>query len=1042
MHLRRLLCCLVLILASTSLFAQQTGALHGRVTASDGSALPGVTVEAKSNVLPQPRVTVTDANGDYRLPQLQPGAYTLTFTLSGMQTATRNAEALLGQDNAADVKMAVSGVAESITVTANQTLVDKESTTIQSGLSNEQFRSLPVAQEYKDLQKLIPGVMVSQDIVRGPSGGGSGQSNVYLFDGVNVTMPLFGVLVSEPTTHDIAQVNIVRGGANAVDFNRAGGFTIDSVSKSGTNKLSGSVEYQVLKHSMIADQAGSVNATFLQDRDWATVTLGGPILSDRLFFYGSYYKPDYKKENQANFYGPLPEFTSKRHEEFGKLTFTPLSSILINGSYRREHRIDTSGDGTFGTRGAGTTGTGYETDLKIGTLEGSWVINPKSFATFKFTDFKNPGGGRPDNIANVQISTAAGTHLDIANLDTLGLLNVPTPLPPSTSNPNNAIQAAFVQPFIDKYGYVCPASGVAAGGALCTPGKRVGGGTVGFGSLLQDNDSFFRRNGQAGYNYTLTTGRLSHDLHAGYQRYTDEEDLVRTSNGWGSISIPGGGTANNCPASACGTLKTAFFTAAVQQQSEGIVPPIHSEVHSQNIEVNDVIHLSNWTYNIGLLASDDTYYGQGLVKADNIAGYVKQVGAKYKMHEFGFRQMLQPRLGATWAYNGEDTVYASYAGYNQAASSLARAASWDRQLQSTITAYFDANGNLMGVAPTNSSAGKLFVPGIKPPQMKEYILGTSQQLTNRWSARVYARHRYADHFLEDTPNNERVCMAPFGTGVNAGNCTASSKPTNAPSGVPHEPFIPDLAAKLNAIGSPNATYVIANIDGAFTKYYEATAETDWQGKNVFVRGSYTWSHYYGNFDQDNTSPNNTNDAARFIGSSNIADAAGRNVWDNKYGDLRGDRRNIVKLYGAYTLPWNATTGAFFLYQSGQPYQIEAYQPYNPTFTTSTSDTDRFAEPAGRRRTPSYNQTDLNYTQSFGPIRGVNLQIVVDWFNIMNHQTGYDYESRANTLGICPTQSAPCFATGLPGPLAYLTAAPNPTRYYAPRRFQVAARLMF
>jgi hypothetical protein len=1022
MHLRRLFCCLVLILASTSLFAQQTGALHGKVTASDGSALPGVTVEAKSNVLPQPRVTVTDINGDYRLPQLQPGPYTLTFTLSGMQTTTRKADALLGQDNAADVKMGVGGVSENITVTAATTLVDKESTAIQSGLSNEQFRTLPVAQEYKDLQKLIPGVMVSQDNVRGPSGGGSGQSNVYLFDGVNVTMPLFGVLVSEPTTHDIAQVNVVRGGANAVDFNRAGGFQIDSVSKSGTNKFTGTVEYQVLKHSMIADQAGTVNTVFQQDRDWATVSLGGPILSDRLFFYGSYYKPNFTRENQANLTGPLPEFTSKRHEEFGKLTFTPTSSILLNGSYRHEHRVDTSGD-AFGTRAAGTTGTGYETDLKIGTLESSWVINPASFATFKFTDFKNPGFGRPDNIADVQISTAVGTHLDIANLDKLGLLTVPTAIA------TNPAQSAFVQPFIDKYGYL-------------VNGVRTGGGTVGFGTNLQDNDSFYRRNTQAGYNYILGHGGLTHDLHVGYQRYQDEEDLVRTSNGWGSISIPGGGTLNNCPASACGTAKTAFFTALVQQQSEGIVPVIHSEVHSQNIELNDVIHRSNWTYNLGILMSNDTLYGQGLVKADNIAGYIKQVGAKYKMHDFGFKQMMQPRLGATWAYNGEDTVYASYAGYNQAASSLARAASWDRQLQNTITAYFDANGNLMGVAPTNSSAGKLFVPGVKPPEMKEYILGTAQQITSHWSVRAYARHRFAHNFLEDTPNNERVCLAPFGTGVNAGNCTASSFKSDAPADIPHVPYIPDLAAKLNAIGSPNATYVIANLDGAFTKYYEATAESDWQGKSIFLRGSYTWSHYYGNFDQDNTSANNTNDAARFIGSSNIGDAAGRNVWNYKYGDLRGDRRNIVKLYGTYSLPWKATTGGYFLYQSGQPWQIESYLPYS-NITTSTSDTFRFAEPAGRRRTPSYNQTDLNYTQSFGPMHGVDLQLVIDWFNVMNHQQGYDYESRVGTIGTCdPTKSATCYYTGLTGAQAYLKSAPAPTRFFAPRRFQVAARLLF
>jgi hypothetical protein len=1012
----------VLIFASTSLFAQQTGALHGKVTASDGSALPGVTVEAKSNVLPQPRVTVTDGNGDYRLPQLQPGSYTLTFTLSGMQTATRRADALLGQDMAADVKMGVSGVSESITVTAARTLVDKESPAIQNAISSAQIQALPVAQEYRDLQKLIPGVMITQDNVRGPSAGGSGQSNVYLFDGVNVTMPLFGVLVAEPSTHDIAQVNIVRGGANAVDFIRSGGFTIDSVSKSGTNKFTGEIEYQVLNHSMIADQAGTVNTIYQQDRNWGTVSLGGPILSDRLFFYGSYYRPYYTRQNQANLTGPLPEFKSNRNEEFGKLTFTPTASVLINASYRTDHRVETSGD-AFGTRAAGTTGTGFETRQKIATLEGSWIVNTQSYATFKFTDFKNPGFGRPDNVSNAAVNLAVGSHLDIANLGTQGLLTVPTVI---ATNPT---QAAFVQPFIDKYGYL-------------VNGVRTGGGTVGFGRFLENADNFSRRNGQAGYNYNISHGGLTHDLHVGYQRYSDIEDLIRTSNGWGELSIPGG--TSTCPATVCGTAKPAFFLATVQQQTGGLVPAIHSEMKSQNIELNDVIHRNNWTYNIGVLASNDTFYGQGLVKADNVAGLVKQVGAKYKMHDVPFKQMIQPRVGATWAYNEQDTVYINYAVYNQAASSLARAASWDRQLQNSVLAYFDATGTLLGVDPTRSSAGKLFVPGVKPPVMNEYTLGTSQQINPGWSVRAYARHRYAHNFWEDTPNNERVCLAPFAGGVNAGNCQASSFPSDAPANIDHAPYIPDLAARLNAIGSPNATYVIANLDGAFTKYYEATAETDWQNKNVFLHGSYTWSHYYGNFDQDNSSVNVANDAAVFIGSSNIGDAAGRNVWNRKYGDLRGDRRNIVKTYGTYTFPWQGTAGAFFSYQSGQPYQLESFIPYS-TITTSTSDTARYAEPAGTRRTPSYNQTDLKYTQSFGLPRGLNLQLVLDWYNVMNHQTGYNYESRIGTIGVCnPSTTANCYNTHVLGPqgTVYINHAPTPNSFYAPRRFQLTARLLF
>src|SRR5712691_9698227 len=401
----------IALLSCTAVFAQQTGSLSGKVTA-DGQPLPGVTVEARSNVLPQPRVTVTDSNGEYRMPALQPGSYTVTFTLGGMQTVTRKADVQLGQNTPADVSMGVQGVSETITVTAEATLVDKTSTALQEGLSNQQIQALPVAQNYSDLQKLIPGVMYTQDTFRGPSAGSSGQDNVYLFDGVNVTMPLFGVLVAEPATHDIAQVNIIRGGAKAVDFDRAGGFLIDTVSKSGTNKFSGELGYQVLRHGMVTDQKGTINTTFQQDRDWTTVNLGGPILSDRLFFFGSYYRPIYTKSNQANLYGPLPRFKSTRNEEFGKLTFTPTEAWLINGSYRYSHRIDTSGD-AFGSNFAGTTGTGYETKLQIGTLEGSWVVNPKSFGTFKFTDFRNPGFGRADNTANVTVSTAVGTHLDI-----------------------------------------------------------------------------------------------------------------------------------------------------------------------------------------------------------------------------------------------------------------------------------------------------------------------------------------------------------------------------------------------------------------------------------------------------------------------------------------------------------------------------------------------------------------------------------------------------------------------------------------------------
>ncbi|MCA1559324.1 MAG: carboxypeptidase-like regulatory domain-containing protein [Acidobacteria bacterium] len=833
---------LVLAIPAIPASAQQTGAISGKVVDTGGAVLPGVTVEARSDALPSPRVTATEGDGQYRLPALQPGTYTLTFVLSGMQTVTRQAQVQLGQDTAVDATLGVAGVTETVTVTAVSSLIDRQTSTIKSGVSNEQIMALPVGQEYRDLVKLIPGVQFTQDAVRGPSAGGSGQDNLYQFDGVNVTLPLFGTLSAEPASHDIAQVTTTKGGARAVDFDRSGGFAIDSVSKSGTARYAGEVSFQLQNNNMASDVKSGSPSRYEQDRTWTTANLGGPILRDRLFFYGSYYRPERKRDNRANLYGDLPQYRSSRDEGFGKLTFTPINSVLLNVSYRHSKRLDKSD--LFEANAAATTGTGNESTQKIGIAEGSWVINSRSFATFKYTDFTLKTQGRPDNIADVTITTAVGTRLDIANLDRIGRLTVPVPVAGATAF------NAFVQPLIDRYGYVLN-------------GNRVGGGRVGYGVQFDDND-FFRNAGQIGYNFSFGTS-VRHELHAGYQRYTDEEDLTRTSNGWGAITVPGGRLATN---------PGAFYTATFQQQTTGAVPNIHSEYESQSFEFNDTIRWNNWSFNLGVLASNDTLFGQGLREdSSTLSGYVSAPGTKYKMYEVPFSKMIQPRVGATWAYNGNDTLFVGYARYFPAASSLPRAASWDRNLAATIDAHFDANGLLISTAPVASSSGKLFVDDMTPRTVDEFLVGTSRQFNQQWSARLYGRYREGGHFWEDTNNTARVAFNP-------------------PAGIPRDPYIADLTARLGQIGS-GSTYVIAELDGAYTKYQEITLESEWRGARSFIRGSYTWSHYYGNFDQDNSTTDN--DANIFIGSSFIADGAGRQLWNFRDGDLRGDRPHVVKV---------------------------------------------------------------------------------------------------------------------------------------------------
>jgi len=968
-------------------FAQQTGSIAGKVTAQDGSLLPGVTVEARSDVLPGPRVVVTGATGEYRMPALPPGNYTVKFTLAGMQTISRTATVNLAQEVGLSVSLGVQTVKEDVVVRADASLVDRDSAAIKSTLSADVMRALPVGQDYRDLIKFIPGVQYTQDGTRGPSSGGSGQDNVYMFDGVNVTLPLFGTLSAEPASHDIAQVTTIKGGAKAINFERSGGFAIDSVSKSGTNKLTGQISYQLLNHNMWAKLNSGSLSKYEQDKNWWDLNAGGPVMKDKVFFYASYYRPGFTRDNRANLYGDLPDYSSTRNEGFGKVTLRPANAVLLNVSIRDSHRFEKSD--LFGSASKNTTGTGGEAWLKIGTAEGSWIIDSKSYLTFKYTDFNNRTQGRPDNVANATLSTAIGSQLPVNSLDTQGLFVVPSIIAGQTA------YNAFIQPLIDKYGY------------LDSTGTRIGGGNVGFGSTF-DKDDFFRNGGQIGYNYTIGT-TVQHELHAGYQRYTDSEDLTRRSNGWGVISVPGGRTNFQ------GT--PIYYLATFQQQSlDQRIPTIHSEYQSQSIELNDTIRWRNWSFNAGVLMSNDTLFGQGLIEdSTTLSGYklppasaTSSAARKYKMYELPFSKMVQPRLGATWAYDGSNTVYFSWAKYNPAASSLPRAASWDRNLATTIEAYFDQNGALFGSQNVASSSGKLFVPDMTPRTVEEYVYGTAREFTKRLTGRLYGRYREGSHFWEDTNNTARTAFAPPDTlhGVT----------------VPKTLYIPDLTARLAQIGS-GSTYVIAELDGAYTKFYETTAEAEYRTSKAFVRGSYTWSHYYGNFDQDSTTT--ANDANIFIGSSFIADAAGRQLWDFRDGDLRGDRRHMFKLYGFYTLDfmagkyrWDATIGAYLIAQSGQPWEAWSYEPYK-ALTTSTSDTSRFAEPAGSRHAPAHAQVDINYTQNFKLKNNYRAQIALDLFNVANKQTGYNFQ-----------------------PSVHLASFGTPRNYFDPRRFQIAMRLLF
>jgi hypothetical protein len=968
-------------LFSTSVLAQQSGDIAGRVTdAADDSAIADVSIEATSPNLPGTRSVTTSANGDYLLPLLPPGVYTVTYTLEDGTTRVRQTQVLLQQRATVNlaVDMSADGaMMEEVIVVGTSTLqLNPGGAAISAAISNEVFDALPVGQEYRDLVKLIPGVQYTEDGTRGPSAGGSGQDNTYQFDGVDVSLPMFGTLSAEPSTHDIDQVSVIRGGAKAIGFNRSGGVTVNTISKSGTDEFHGSASYQSQTAGMTSSRTSDSAEDFDQDRTWITANIGGPIIKEKLYFYGSYYRPEVTRGNVSNAYGDVPDFKSVRNEYFAKLTYAPTDNLLLDASYRTSKRTgENIGVDEFE---AATVAEGEEATLDIGIVEGSWIINDRSNAYFKYTSFENKTSSLPTTLFNFPI--AIGDSLDINNLDQQGRFSVPD------LREGEPEYNAFAQPLIDQYGYI-------------ENGVATGGGVVGGASTINNQD-FFRESFEIGYDIQFAGRTVTHDLHFGYHTEKIEEDLARLSNGWGSISAPGGRTSfNDTPI----YYQATFQQMSLLNESGNAIPVIHSETKSQNIEINDTVSWRNWTFNMGFLISEDKLYGQGLKRnPDSVSGFEVALGHRYLMKKVSASDMVQPRLGAVWDINDRTSMFANYSRYHPSASSLSRAASWGRNLRKSIRAYFNEDGTFMGVDPVRSSSGKIFQDDIDPRHIDEYLLGVTYQFSNQLTGRAHVRYRAARDFWEDTNNNARRDYEP-------------------PAGIPRTLYVENLDEIRDEIGG--SSYVVAQLDDSYTDYWELNLEAEWVGDNYYLQGSYVYSDYSGNFDQDNSTADN--DQNIFIGSSNIADGVGRQLWDLKDGTLRGDRPHQFKIYGVYQFRWNGSVGAYFVYQSGQPWESWDVEVYRDQLTAngsgSTSSTIRYSEKAGSNRSKAHNQLDLNYTQNFylGSGDRYNIQLRADLFNTFNTQTGYD---------INPYVSSSTFG--------------DARQYFNPRRLQLMAKFIF
>jgi hypothetical protein len=342
LRLVRAFCLLTLTLLSTAGAAvaqQATAELNGRVTDSSGAVLPGVSVTATQTATGLVRSVVTDGAGNYLIPNLPTGPYRLEVALQGFKSYVQTGIVLqVGATPTINAALELGSLEESVTVEAAAPIVDVRSAGISEVVENERIVELPLqGRQVTDLL-VISGAAVQTGQVssRGMPGGvnisvaGSLSTGVaYTLDGAVHANPQQNTNLPLPFPDALQEFRVATSGLTAQNGVHSGA-SVNAVTKSGTNRFSGN-GFEFLRHHRF--NATSPFALVGKDgkraddglkRNQFGGTFGGPIVKDRLFFFGAYQGTAVRQRPNANVaFVPTPAMLAG--------DFTDFTSPACNG---------------------------------------------------------------------------------------------------------------------------------------------------------------------------------------------------------------------------------------------------------------------------------------------------------------------------------------------------------------------------------------------------------------------------------------------------------------------------------------------------------------------------------------------------------------------------------------------------------------------------------------------------------------------------------------------------------------------------------------
>jgi Carboxypeptidase regulatory-like domain/TonB dependent receptor len=374
LRLRVLAAAALLVVAGSALVAaqEQGGSIQGIVKDSSGGVLPGVTIEARSPSAVGVNIAVTDNRGEYRFPALPAGTYDIKASLPGFGTKELpDTQLQLGQLLKVDITLQVATVAESVLVTAVSPIIDVKQNAASASIRREIIDLIPKGRDFTSVVTTAPGANDENKAGGLQIDGSSGSENRFIVDGMDATALRTG-LSNKTVYTDFLQEVQVKSSGYAAEYGGSTGGVISAITKSGGNDFRGSggtyfrstglrgpvrpiwrinstdnVTAEFVTHTG-QNTPSATNPRVGDDADgwinWNPIAdLGGPIVRDKIWFYGAYSRNDNRMERTATFRNSPAPYTTKT------FNWTDSSDFLnwnVSSQLNRSMRLKVAGGNT------------------------------------------------------------------------------------------------------------------------------------------------------------------------------------------------------------------------------------------------------------------------------------------------------------------------------------------------------------------------------------------------------------------------------------------------------------------------------------------------------------------------------------------------------------------------------------------------------------------------------------------------------------------------------------------------------------------------